>query len=115
MSPGAASVLEAALGSGLGMASGALMDSAPGLAGGGVGGAVSSIGTQLVSTLVQGSSGRGAQYGGGQAYYPNANTSPYYRARGGYSQPQYSQPNQYPQYPPHPHYPQGQGSGGYYY
>ena len=111
MNPAAASVLETALSSGMGVASGALMQNSPSWATGGVGGAVGSVGTQLVSALVQGAQGQPASYGSAQGYYQNPAPAQYYRAGGGYQQPQYPQ---YPRYPQYPQYPQGGGYGGYY-
>jgi len=110
LTPLAASVLEAGLSSGLGMATGALMNSSPGWANGGVSAAVGSVGSQVVSALTQTarSSQAAAGYAGyphggmGQYYGPNSPQYPaqypqpaYYRARGGWNPP--------PQYPQDPY------------
>jgi hypothetical protein len=104
LNPLVAGVLEAGLSSGLGMATGALMNSAPGWANGGVSAAVGSIGTQVVGAITKpggGNYGNAGYAGYGQpapGYYPAQAANPYqgqqpvyYRAGGGL--------NPSPQYP----------------
>ncbi len=111
LNPAAGAVLETALSSGMGVATGALMGNSPGWATGGVSGAVGSAGTQLVTALLQGARGQGVPYGVSPGYYQGgAQPLPasYQRASTGWGQPAYSP--QYPQYPAG-----GQYRGGYSY
>lgn len=102
LTPAGSGILQTVLSSGLGVASGALMNGAPSWATGGVGGAVGSIGSQVISALTQGAQGaqviQTAQpYGAvtpqptgyGRPYYPQQGGGAYYRTSYGTPQPQY--------------------------